>query len=103
MRGFLGIAGFMRAIDVQAVGQRLAGKGAYLVIGATTTSSARRGPLQRPRLARPRFARYYEVPDAPHALRPLDATIARAWNDMLTGVTKLDDDGLGIVRERLPG
>jgi hypothetical protein len=30
-------------------------------------------------------ARYYEVPHAPHALRPLYAAIATAWADMLDG------------------
>jgi hypothetical protein len=45
------------------------------------------------------FARYYEVAGAPHALRPLEAAIARAWRDMLAGVTSIDNDGLGSVTE----
>jgi hypothetical protein len=43
------------------------------------------------------YARYYEVPGAPHALRPLYPAIAKAWNDMLTGNTKIENDGLGGV------
>jgi hypothetical protein len=43
------------------------------------------------------LARYYEVPGAPHALRPLYPTIAKAWNDMLAGVTQVPHDGLGEV------
>jgi hypothetical protein len=70
--GFFGIAGFLRGDDARAVGRRLHGEGAYLVISAND-----------------------EVIGT--------ASIARAWHDMLAGVTSTDDDGLGSVGERLSG
>lgn len=97
--GFLGIAGFMLREDVRAVGLRLYGEGAYIVIGADDRVigvPAVRSNVRALRSAHV-FARYYEVPGAPHALRPLYPAIARAWNDMLSGNTKIENDGLGGV------
>jgi hypothetical protein len=102
--GLLGIAGFMRPEDARGVGLRLARQGVYLVVGADDTvigTAAVRSNVRVLRAARV-YARYYEVPRAPHALRPLYATIARAWNDMLRGVTTLENDGLGSVTDAAP-
>jgi predicted esterase len=99
--GFIGIAGFLRGEDARAVGRRLHGQGAYLVIGANDEvigTAAVRSSVRTLRGAGV-YARYYEVPGAPHALRPLEATIARAWHDMLAGVTSIENDGLGTVSE----
>ncbi len=101
--GFIGIAGFLRGEDARAVGRRLHGQGAYLVIGANDEvigTAAVRSSVRTLRGAGV-YARYYEVPGAPHALRPLEATIARAWHDMLSGVTSIENDGLGTVSESL--
>jgi predicted esterase len=97
--GFLGIAGFVLREDVHAVGLRLYGEGAYIVIGADDRVigvPAVRSNVRALRTAHV-YARYYEVPGAPHALRPLYPAIAKAWNDMLSGNTKIDNDGLGGV------
>lgn len=45
------------------------------------------------------YPRYYEAAGAPHAPRPRETTIARAWRDMLSGVTSIDNDDLGTVSE----
>ena len=99
--GFLGIAGFMLRDDVRAVGLRLNGEGAYLVIGAEDRVIGTAVVRSNVRVLRSEhvYARYYEVPRAPHALRPLYATIAKAWNDMLAGVTTIEKDGLGGVSD----
>jgi predicted esterase len=99
--GFLGIAGFLRGDDARAVGRRLHGQGAYLVIGANDEVIGAGTVRANVRTLRGMgvFARYYEVAGAPHALRPLESTIARAWRDMLAGVTAIDNDGLGTVTE----
>jgi predicted esterase len=100
--GLLGIAGFLRPEDARPVGLRLAGTGVYLVIGASDAVIGTTAVRSNVRVLRSEhvYARYYEVPGAPHALRPLYPAIARAWNDMLRGVTTLDDDGLGTVTDR---
>jgi predicted esterase len=99
--GFLGIAGFLRGEDARAVGRRLHGQGAYLVIGANDEVIGAAAIRANVRTLRGRgvYARYYEVAGAPHALRPLEGAIARAWRDMLAGVTSLENDGLGTVTE----
>ncbi len=99
--GFLGIAGFLRGDDARAVGRRLHGQGAYLVIGSADEVIGTAAVRASVRALRGLgvFARYYEVAGAPHALRPLETTIARAWRDMLSGVTSIENDGLGTVTE----
>ena len=101
--GLLGIAGFLRREDVRAVGRRLHGQGAYLVIGTNDEVIGADAVRSNVRALRGMgvFARYYEVPGAAHALRPLEAAIARAWRDMLAGVTSIDNDGLGTVSDSL--
>lgn len=99
--GFLGIAGFMLREDVRAVGIRLYGLGAYLVIGSEDTVIGPASVRSNVRVLRSEhvYARYYEVPGAPHALRPLYPTIAKAWNDMLHGASAIEKDGLGSVND----
>jgi predicted esterase len=99
--GFLGIAGFMRREDAHAVGLRLYGEGAYLVIGGDDRIIGAASVRSNVRVLRSQhvYARYYEVPGAPHGLRPLYATIAKAWNDMLARVTTIENDGLGGVSD----
>jgi hypothetical protein len=99
--GFLGIAGFVRRDDLRAVGAQLSGEGAYIVEGADDTIISPPVVRATVRMLRGQhvYARYYEVARAPHALRPLYAAIAKAWNDMLAGVTRIDDDGLGGVSD----
>ena len=99
--GFLGIAGFLRGEDAPAVGLRLRG-GGRLVIGAgdeVIGAATVRANVRHLRGAGV-YARYYEVAGAPHAWRPLEAAIARAWRDMLAGVTNVENDGLGTVSDR---
>jgi len=45
------------------------------------------------------FAHYYEVPGGGHLLESLAPAIGQAWADMLGGVTRLPNDGLGPVNE----
>jgi phospholipase/carboxylesterase len=94
--GFLGIAGFMQPEDARGVSLRLYGEGAYIVIGADDRVIGVPAVKSNVRALRAQhvYARYYEVPRVPHALRPLYPAIAKAWNDMLTGNIKLENDGL---------
>jgi predicted esterase len=91
--GFLGIAGYMVPTDLHGVSTHLDVHGAFLVTGTYDTvipsSEVRKvaDSLRRERVP----ARLYEVPGAPHGLRALYPAIARAWRDMLAGVTKSDD------------
>lgn len=99
----LGIAGIARREDAAAIGRRLAGSPVYLLAGGhdrviprDAVKSVVRG-LRRQGI----FARYYETPEATHALTSHAAAFSRAWHDMLAGITRLDNDGLGDVTERL--
>ncbi|HEV3089591.1 MAG TPA: hypothetical protein VGX96_20485 [Candidatus Elarobacter sp.] len=101
--GFLGISGVLLGSDVRGVGVHLGGRGAYMIAGANDEiiPAAVVRSVVRVLRAQGVFARYYEVAGAPHALRPLYPTIAKAWNDMLAGVTQIPNDGLGAITDRI--
>ena len=97
--GFLGIEGFMMPADARAAGARLRGHGAYIVAGTADDfiPIEEMHKLVRTLRGEHVYARLYEPPNAPHALRPIYTTIARAWRDMLAGTLTIPNDGYGAV------
>lgn len=99
--GFLAISGVMLKQDTMGVRLRLQRTGAYFVVGSrdpVVTRGAVRANVQSLR-AGAVFAHYYEEPGGTHAIDSLVLAIAKAWTDMLAGVTRLPVDGLGPINE----
>ena len=99
--GMLAISGVIRAVDLRPVAAQLAGEGVYVVEGSDDHVIGGAAVRTTVRLLRAQhvYARYYEEPRATHELRPMYPAIARAWSDMLAGVTTIPDDGLGAITE----
>jgi hypothetical protein len=99
--GFLAISGVVLQQDMFAVRLRLARSGAYFVVGSSDPIVAPAAVRANVRSLRGGavFAHYYEVPGGGHLLESLVPAIAQAWADMLGGVTRLPNDGLGPIDE----